>query len=153
MKAIICLAAIVSIAVAYPAQEGAAYTNEAIRQAQSSHLIPQNAQIQKVWHFAHSAYINIDIVKLIWFTIDRPSKFLIIYYFGLCFLWLVYRFHCVFFRVFFLSLQKVEEGIELGALENIPGNQRVDLYSLLGSQFPIEVVQNLQRQIDSVGRY
>lgn len=48
MKAIICLAAIVSIAVAYPAQEGAAYTNEAIRQAQSSHLIPQNAQIQKV---------------------------------------------------------------------------------------------------------
>lgn len=46
---------------------------------------------------------------------------------------------------------QVEEGIELGALENIPGNQRVDLYSLLGSQFPIEVVQNLQRQIDSVG--
>lgn len=48
MKAIICFAAIIAVAVAYPAQEGAAYTNEAIRQAQSSHLIPQNAQIQKV---------------------------------------------------------------------------------------------------------
>lgn len=48
MKSIICLAAFVAVAVAYPAQEGAAYTNEAIRQAQSSHLIPQNAQIQKV---------------------------------------------------------------------------------------------------------
>lgn len=55
--------------------------------------------------------------------------------------------------MFFLGLpQKVEEGIELGALENIPGNQRVDLFSLLGSQFPLEVVQNLQRQIDSVGQ-
>lgn len=48
MKFIICLVALVAVAVAYPAQEGAAYTNEAIRQAQSSHLIPQNAQIQKV---------------------------------------------------------------------------------------------------------
>lgn len=48
MKAIICFAAIIAVAVAYPAQEGAAYTNEAIRQAQTSHLIPQNAQIQKV---------------------------------------------------------------------------------------------------------
>lgn len=48
MKVIVCFAAIIAIAVAYPAQEGAAYTNEAIRQAQSSHLIPQNAQIQKV---------------------------------------------------------------------------------------------------------
>lgn len=48
MKAIICFAAVIAVAVAYPAQEGAAYTNEAIRQAQTSHLIPQNAQIQKV---------------------------------------------------------------------------------------------------------
>lgn len=46
MKAIICLAAMIAVAAAYPAQEGAAYTNEAIRQAQTSHLIPQNAQIQ-----------------------------------------------------------------------------------------------------------
>ena len=48
MKAIICFAAIIAVAVAYPAQDGAAYSNEAIRQAQTSHLIPQNAQIQKV---------------------------------------------------------------------------------------------------------
>lgn len=48
MKAIICFVAVIAVAVAYPAQEGAAYTNEAIRQAQSSHLIPHNAQIQKV---------------------------------------------------------------------------------------------------------
>lgn len=48
MKAVICLTTLIAVAVAYPAQEGAAYTNEAIRQAQSSHLIPQNAQIQKV---------------------------------------------------------------------------------------------------------
>lgn len=75
MKAIICFTALalIAVAAAYPAGEGQAYTNEAIRQAQSSHLIPQNAQIQKV-----------------------------------------------------------EEGIELSALENIPGSQRVDLYSLLG---------------------
>ncbi|XP_031623690.1 uncharacterized protein LOC116341007 [Contarinia nasturtii] len=93
MKAIICFVAIIAVAVAFPAQEGAAYTNEAIRQAQSSHLIPQNAQIQKV-----------------------------------------------------------ESSIPLNELENIPGNQRVDLYAILGSEFPSEVVQNLQRQIDSVGR-
>lgn len=48
MKSIICLFALVAVAVAYPAQDGAAYTNEAIRQAQTSHLIPQNAQIQNV---------------------------------------------------------------------------------------------------------
>lgn len=60
----------------------------------------------------------------------------------------------IILKCFFLDLrQKVEEGIELGALENIPGNQRVDLFSLLGSQFPIEVVHNLQRQIDSVGQH
>lgn len=59
----------------------------------------------------------------------------------------------ILFCFFSLVFWQVEEGIELGALENIPGSQRVDLYSLLGSQFPIEVVQNLQRQIDSVGRY
>lgn len=48
MKVIICLAAVMAVAIAYPANEGAAYTNEAIRQAQNSHLIPQGAQIQKV---------------------------------------------------------------------------------------------------------
>lgn len=64
--------------------------------------------------------------------------------------WLIRFFRGLIFFTFFF-IEQVEEGIELGALENIPGNQRVDLYSLLGSQFPIEVVQNLQRQIDSVG--
>lgn len=48
MKSVICLFALVAVAVAYPAQDGAAYTNEAIRQAQTSHLIPSNAQIQNV---------------------------------------------------------------------------------------------------------
>lgn len=48
MKAIVCLFGLFAIAAAYPTQEGAAYTNEAIRQAQTSHLIPQNAQIQNV---------------------------------------------------------------------------------------------------------
>lgn len=48
MKSILCLLGLIVIAAAYPAQEGAAYTNEAIRQAQTSHLIPQNAQIQNV---------------------------------------------------------------------------------------------------------
>lgn len=48
MKSILCLLGLFAIAAAYPAQEGAAYTNEAIRQAQTSHLIPQNAQIQNV---------------------------------------------------------------------------------------------------------
>lgn len=48
MKSILCLIGLFVIAAAYPAQEGAAYTNEAIRQAQTSHLIPQNAQIQNV---------------------------------------------------------------------------------------------------------
>lgn len=53
MKAIICLAVFVAVAVAYPAQEGQAYTNEAIRQAQSSHLIPSGAQIQVCLSLAH----------------------------------------------------------------------------------------------------
>lgn len=48
MKSILCVIGLIAIAVAYPAQDGAAYTNEAIRQAQSSRLIPQDAQIQNV---------------------------------------------------------------------------------------------------------
>lgn len=122
MKAIICFAALIAVALAYPAQDGAAYTNEAIRQAQSSHLIPQNAQIQKV------CVTNLRHANVRFFLYFAITIFLFI------FIW------------------QVEEGIELGALENIPGNQRVDLYQLLGSQFPPEVIQNLQRQIDTVGR-
>lgn len=48
MKVVICFAVIIGVAIAYPANEGAAYTNEAILQAQRSHLIPKDAQIQKV---------------------------------------------------------------------------------------------------------
>lgn len=51
MKAaiIVCVAlALVACAVAYPQKEGGAYTNEAIRQAQNTFLIPKDAQIQKV---------------------------------------------------------------------------------------------------------
>lgn len=47
---------------------------------------------------------------------------------------------------------KVQEGIELGAYENIPGSQRVDLFQILGDQVPREVITNLQSQIDNVGR-
>lgn len=64
MKAIICLTAIVAVAVAYPAQEGAAYTNEAIRQAQTSHLIPSDAQIQKVRNKKLAFYRNQNLNSL-----------------------------------------------------------------------------------------
>lgn len=112
MKLIICFAALIAVAVAYPAQDGAAYTNEAIRQAQSSHLIPQNAQIQNVW------------LRL-------------------------RRIYCSSNNLF--SIVQVQEGIELAAYESIPGNQRIDLHQILRSEFPVEVVDNLQKQIDTIG--
>ncbi|KAL3268296.1 hypothetical protein HHI36_007414 [Cryptolaemus montrouzieri] len=94
MKVLICLlVAVVALSEAFPQKEGGAYTNEAIRQAQNTQLIPKDAQIQKV-----------------------------------------------------------EEGIEIGAYESIPGNQRVNLFEILGDQFPSEVVNNLQQQIDQVGK-
>ncbi|XP_030384545.1 uncharacterized protein LOC115631842 [Scaptodrosophila lebanonensis] len=74
-------------------REGAAYTNEAIRQAQQTFLIPKDAQIQNV-----------------------------------------------------------QEGIELGAYEQIPGNQRINLFEILGDQVPSEVINNLQAQVDQIGR-
>ncbi|RZC40185.1 hypothetical protein BDFB_008179 [Asbolus verrucosus] len=92
MKIVVTLA-LVAVAVAFPQKEGGAYTNEAIRQAQNTFLIPKDAQIQKV-----------------------------------------------------------QEGIEIGAYESIPGNQRINLFEILGDQFPTEVVNNLQQQIDQVGR-
>ncbi|EDV32414.1 uncharacterized protein Dana_GF15826 [Drosophila ananassae] len=76
-----------------PQREGAAYTNEAIRQAQQTLLIPKDAQIQNV-----------------------------------------------------------QEGIELGAYEQIPGNQRINLFEILGDQVPSEVINNLQSQVDQIGR-
>jgi len=90
----IVLVAVLALATAYPQKSGGIYTNEAIRQAQSSDLIPKDAQIQKV-----------------------------------------------------------EEGIEIGAYEGIPGNQRINLGDILGDQFPPEVVNNLQSQIDGIGRH
>ena len=93
MKVIICLFAVVAVSLAMPQREGAALSNEAIRQAQSQSLIPRDAQIQNV-----------------------------------------------------------EEGIEVAALESVPGNQRVDLFQILGDQVPREVITNLQSQIDQVGQ-
>ncbi|XP_075150104.1 uncharacterized protein LOC142224208 [Haematobia irritans] len=93
---LVCLSvlAIAVLAIAMPQQrEGAAYTNEAIRQAQQTFLIPKDAQIQNV-----------------------------------------------------------QEGIELGAYEQIPGNQRINLFEILGDQVPSEVINNLQSQVDQIGR-
>lgn len=53
MKVAICLFVCLTVAFAMPQREGAAFTNDAIRQAQSSHLIPQNAQIQNVCRSYH----------------------------------------------------------------------------------------------------
>lgn len=44
----VCLMVSVAAVVARPQKEGAYFTNEAIRQAQNTHLIPQGASIQKV---------------------------------------------------------------------------------------------------------
>lgn len=94
MKSIVCLLFVaVAVVSAFPQREGASYTNEAIRQAQQTLLIPRDAQIQKV-----------------------------------------------------------EEGIELGAYEQIPGNQRINLFEILGDQVPSEVIKNLQQQVDQIGR-
>lgn len=50
MKGAVALVlAMFAMAAAFPQQkEGGAYTNEAIRQAQNSQLIPKDAQIQNV---------------------------------------------------------------------------------------------------------
>lgn len=47
---------------------------------------------------------------------------------------------------------QVQEGIEIGAYESIPGDQKINLFEILGDQFPPEVVNNLQGQIDQVGK-
>lgn len=113
MKVVLCLFACLSLALALPQREGDAFTNDAIRQAQSSHLIPAGATIQNV------RFIN---VLFIW---DWP--------------------------VFIIS-QKVQQGIEISVRENIPGNQKVNLFEILGAEVPSEVITNLQGQIDGVGR-
>lgn len=83
----------VSAAPQHVNKEGAFFTNEAIKQAQNTHLIPQGA-----------------------------------------------------------TIQKVQEGIELAAYESIPGNQRINLFEILGEHVPPEVVNNLQSQVDQVGK-
>ncbi|XP_054258542.1 uncharacterized protein LOC128983322 [Macrosteles quadrilineatus] len=88
----VCACVVLSVS-ARPQKEGAYFTNEAIRQAQNTHLIPQGAQIQKV-----------------------------------------------------------QEGIELAAIESIPGNERINLFEILGEHVPPEVVNNLQAQVDQVGK-
>ncbi|XP_066253084.1 uncharacterized protein [Euwallacea similis] len=93
MKLALISLALVALASALPQKEGSAYTNEAIRQAQQTFLIPKDAQIQKV-----------------------------------------------------------QEGIEIGAYESIPGDQKINLFEILGDQFPPEVVNNLQGQIDQIGK-
>lgn len=44
----LCAMAAVAVAMPQAAKDGAIFTNEAIRQAQNTQLIPQNAQIHKV---------------------------------------------------------------------------------------------------------
>lgn len=48
MKVVLCLFACLSLALAMPQREGAAFTNDAIKQAQQSALIPKDATIQNV---------------------------------------------------------------------------------------------------------
>lgn len=45
---VMCLAVTLAAGLPQPQKEGAYFTNEAIRQAQNTHLIPQGASIQKV---------------------------------------------------------------------------------------------------------
>ncbi|XP_076622716.1 uncharacterized protein LOC143342569 [Colletes latitarsis] len=83
----------VGIALAFPQKDGQIFSNEAIKQAQNTYLIPKDA-----------------------------------------------------------TIQKVQEGIELAAYESIPGDQKINLFEILGEHVPPEVVNNLQSQIDQIGR-
>lgn len=62
---------LVAVATAAPAQEGAAYTSEAIRQAQTSRLIPQNAQIQNV----RTYFFPISYFYFVYFSFIEMSRF------------------------------------------------------------------------------
>ena len=60
MKAavVLCIVSIaVGLASAFPQKDGAIFSNEAIRQAQNTFLIPKDAQIQKVSTSQNSASI------------------------------------------------------------------------------------------------
>ncbi|KAJ9597779.1 hypothetical protein L9F63_011387 [Diploptera punctata] len=99
LKLVLCVMALVALVRCQPQgpppheKEGAFFTNEAIRQAQNTYLIPKDA-----------------------------------------------------------TIQKVQEGIQLAAYESIPGNQRINLFEILGDHVPPEVVNNLQAQVDQVGK-
>ena len=84
---------VAGVAMAFPQKDGQIFSNEAIRQAQNTYLIPKDA-----------------------------------------------------------TIQKVQEGIELAAYESIPGDQKINLFEILGAHVPTEVVNNLQAQIDQIGR-
>ncbi|XP_006624623.1 uncharacterized protein LOC102679306 [Apis dorsata] len=84
---------LVEIIMAFPQKDGQIFSNEAIKQAQNTYLIPKDA-----------------------------------------------------------TIQKVQEGIELAAYESIPGEQKINLFEILGAHVPSEVVNNLQAQIDQIGR-
>lgn len=45
---------------------------------------------------------------------------------------------------------KVAPAVQLAAYESIPGNQRIDLQQILGDQFPVEVINNLQSQVNNI---
>lgn len=111
MKVSLCILVIIGTALAYPQREGAAYTNEAIRQAQNTFLIPKDAQIQKVRNS----------------NPPKPGR------------WRIFGF-------------QVQEGIEIGAYESIPIHQKINLAEILGDQVPLEVINNLQQQVDQIGR-
>ncbi|KZC04874.1 PREDICTED: uncharacterized protein LOC107193301 [Dufourea novaeangliae] len=85
---------VVGVALAFPQKDGQIFSNEAIKQAQNTYLIPKDA-----------------------------------------------------------TIQKVQEGIELAAYESIPGDQKINLFEILGDHVPPEVVNNLQSQIDQIGRH
>jgi hypothetical protein len=91
--AVLAMLLLTVAASAYPQKDGQIFSNEAIRQAQNTYLIPKDA-----------------------------------------------------------TIQKVQEGIELAAYESIPGDQRINLFEILGEHVPPEVVNNLQSQIDQIGR-
>lgn len=93
-KVAVTLALIALVVADHHQKDGQFFTNEAIRQAQNTYLIPKDA-----------------------------------------------------------TIQKVQEGIEVAAYESIPANQRINLFEILGSHVPPEVVNNLQAQVDQVGNY
>lgn len=54
--------------------------------------------------------------------------------------------------ILFFCCPQVQEGIELGAYESIPANQYIDLRQILGGEFPAPVIDQLQKQVNGIGR-